>query len=678
MEEIYTRIQKTSRKFYSGVNSNSNELISSLGNYDADGLKDSSTEWPDPYSSKHPYSRFSTCPREVVCDCPASYIGPSLANTCGGGAFVLFMSILDIFIRSQCDLNDPCGRISPRQEPDDTYDFVVIGGGSAGSVVASRLSEVSEWKVLLVEAGGDEPPGADVPSLTLNYFGTEIDWHFKTEPEKYVCQNDPEKRCTWVRGKVMGGCSTINGMVYLRGTPRDYDHWEEAGNDGWGYEDVLSYFKKSEDNLQVEEMGPEFHGVGGPLTISRFPYQPEMVEGLLQAGEELGYPKNPNLNGEVLTGVTLAQTTSRDGSRMSTARAFLRPARDRENLHILLNSTATRILVDNETKHTTGVEFIRNGQTATVFVKKEVIVCAGVMKSPQLLMLSGIGPKEELARVGLPIVHNLMGVGRNLNNHVAFPVSFIVKNISDIFFLDWPSVAEYIARRRGPMACNGLNQVTARFNTKYADPSGKDPDLQIFFDGFLADCAKSGFTGELRNPNAGDQKHHIKISPVVLHPRSRGYITLNSSDPLDPPLIYANYFSDPMDMDIMLEGFKMAVKLGETNVLKNKYGLELDKTPLSGCENLPFNSDEYWRCAVSHLTGFEVHHQAGTCRMGPIGDPEAVVDPQLRVQGIQYLRVVDASVIPANVSGNTNAPVIMIAEKAADMIKSQWQGQLKL
>ncbi|XP_066991767.2 glucose dehydrogenase [FAD, quinone] [Anabrus simplex] len=620
------------------------------------------------------FPQLSTC-APVTCNCPAPYIGPSLANTCGGGAFIVFMSLLDNYLRTQCDLNDPCGRVAPRQVPERVYDFVVIGAGSAGAVMASRLSEVPAWNVLLLEAGGDEPPGAVVPSMVISYQGTEIDWNYKTEPEQRACQSSPDKRCQWVRGKVLGGSSTINGMVYMRGNPRDYDLWAEAGNEGWSYLDVLPYFKKSEDNLQVDELGHDFHGVGGPLTVSRFPHQPDLVEGILQAGEELGYPRNPDLNGAVLTGISLAQTTSKDGSRMSSSRAFLRPARDRRNLHILINTTATRVLTDSNTKTAIGVEFVRNGRTEFVRVGKEVIVSGGAINSPQLLMLSGIGPKEELERVGIPVVHDLPGVGRNLNNHVAYPVTFIQKNTSDTFDLDWTSVVDYMLYRRGPMASTGLSQVTAKFNSKYADPSGNHPDLQMFFAGSLANCAKTGAVGELQDPSSQSQERRVYFSPVVLHPRSRGYITLKSSDPLEPPLIYANYFSDPRDMDVIVDGFNLAVKLGETNVLKNQYGFELDRTPVPECQNIPFASDEYWRCAVTHLSGPEVNHQAGSCRMGPIGDPEAVVDPQLRVQGMKYLRVVDASVIPANISGNTNAPVIMIAEKAADMIKSHWQGQ---
>lgn len=608
---------------------------------------------------------------QAGCNCTEPFVGPSLANTCGAGGYVIFMGMLDMFLRKQCDVADPCGRVTDRQKVDFTgYDFIVVGGGSGGAVVASRLSEVPEWKVLLLEAGGDEPQGSQVPSMFASYHGSDLDWNYKTEPEPMACLGSPEQRCNWIRAKVLGGNSVFNGMMYIRGHPRDYDAWAEAGNTGWSYQDVLPYFIKSEDNLQVKEMDTGFHGVGGLLSVVQFPHRPPLAEAILEAGKELGYPSNVDLNGRTHAGFIIAQTTSRNGSRMSTARAFIRPARNRRNFHVMLNATVTKILINPTTKTAEGVEFVRNGNKQTAKASKEVILAAGAINSPQLLLLSGVGPKHDLARVGVPLVHDLKGVGHNLHNHVAADIHFIL-NETDTVDLDWVAATDYMLYRTGPLSSTGLSQVTAKLNSKYADPSGDNPDVQMFFNGFLAKCSKSGAIGEPQDPENPSHKRRIGVSAVVLHPKSRGYVTLKSADPLEPPLMHANYLSHPADMATLLDAINITLKLGNTRVLKERYGFELDKTPTPSCIQYPFGSDRYWECYARTDTDPE-NHQVGSCHMGPSSDQMAVVDPELRVSGVKNLRIMDASVMPVVVSGNTNAAVIMIAEKGSDFIKKRW------
>ncbi|XP_030023285.2 glucose dehydrogenase [FAD, quinone] [Manduca sexta] len=603
----------------------------------------------------------------LTCDCPMSQPGPTLAATCGGGAFMLFMGLLEVFLRSQCDLEDPCGRAQARSSMDSVYDFIVVGGGSAGSVVAARLSEVPEWRVLLLEAGFDEPTGAQVPSMFLNFIGSSIDWGYQTESEPAACLAEDGRKCYWPRGKVLGGTSVMNGMMYIRGSRKDYDDWAAAGIEGWSYQDVLPYFLKSEDNKQVDEMDEGYHGVGGPLTVSQFPYHPPLSYSIVKAGEELGY-KIRDLNGEHHTGFSIAQTTNRNGSRLSAARAFLRPARLRKNLHVMLNATVSKILINQTTRQAYAVQ-VRNshGGTETIFANHEIVLSAGAVASPQLLQLSGVGDPEVLSRADVKVVHKLPAVGRNLHNHVAYFVNFKV-NDNNTTPLNWATAMEYLLFRDGLMSGTGISEVTAFINTKYANPAEDNPDIQLFFGGFLADCARTGMVGE----RLDNGSRSIQIIPTVLHPKSRGRLEIRSADPFEYPRIFANYLTHPDDVKVLVEGIKFAIKLSETKALK-RYGVKLDKTPVKGCEKFKFDCDAYWECAVRMMTGPE-NHQVGSCRMGPRGDPNAVVDNLLQVQGIDRLRVADASIIPTVVSGNTNAPAIMIGERAADFIKQRWLG----
>ncbi|XP_076257914.1 glucose dehydrogenase [FAD, quinone]-like [Rhynchophorus ferrugineus] len=610
------------------------------------------------------------------CGCAETYIGPPLTNTCGGGAFIVFMGLLDAFVRKKCDISEICERITPRLKPDNEYDFVVIGGGSGGATAAGKLAQVKGWSVLLIEAGGDEPPGSQIPSMVVNYFGNpHMDWNYQTEPEPVACQGYPEKRCSWPRGKVLGGCSVINGMMYTRGTPKDFENWVAAGNPGWSYQEVLPVFKRFEDNKDIGTLvDARYHGVNGPFTTSRFRHQPEMAHDLLEAARQIGQPISNDLNGAQHTGFSIAQSNTKDGVRLSTARAYVRPQRNNPNFHVMINSTATKLLLaqNGNTKTVSGVEFEYNGSRYTVRVRKEVVLAAGAINSPQLLLLSGIGPKEELERVGIRQLHNLPGVGRNLQNHVAFYMGYKLTKVPAVNDLNWATALDYILYKTGPMSSTGLSQVTARLNSRYAHPSGTDPDLQIFFAGYTAHCAASGSVGDVEDPEDPSALKDLTFSPVVLHPKSKGYIGLHTNNPFDPPKMVANYLTEPEDVKVLIEGIRVIQKLVNSTILQQKYGIQIKPVTYGDCANkYQYDSDQFWECAAKYYTGPE-NHQSCSCKMGPRSDPLAVVDNKLLVHGISNLRVMDASAMPVMLSGNTQASIVMMAERGVDFIKERW------
>ncbi|XP_060532834.1 glucose dehydrogenase [FAD, quinone]-like isoform X2 [Cylas formicarius] len=546
------------------------------------------------------------------------------------------------------------------------YDFVVVGGGSAGAVVASRLSEVSNWTVLLLEAGGDENEISDIPSLSGYTQMSQFDWMYKTTPpsDSPYCLAMLGDQCNWPRGKVLGGSSVLNAMIYVRGNRHDYDRWAEQGNEGWSYDEVLPYFLKSEDNRNPYLARTAYHSTGGYLTVQESPWRTPLSIAFLQAGRELGY-----------------KGTIRRGSRCSTAKAFLRPVRTRRNLHIAMFSQVTKVIIDPKTKMAKGVNFVRDNRLHYVRAKREVILSAGAIGSPHILMLSGIGPKEHLEEHNIPVLSDIK-VGHNLQDHIGLGgLTFIVDDPVTFTKTRYQTMAvamEYILKEKGPMTSLGGVEGLAFVNTKYAPESGSWPDIQFHFapSSINSDPDQVRKITGLRDSVYNTVYKPLKnaetwtILPLLLRPRSTGWIRLRSRDPNVYPDIIPNYFTHVKDIQVLTEGIRIALNVSATKAFQ-RFRSRPHMIPFPGCRQYAFDTDEYWECSMRHFT-FTIYHPTSTCKMGPSTDPDSVVDPRLRVYGVGKLRVADASIMPHIVSGNTNAPTIMIGEKASDMIKEDW------
>ncbi|KAG7204867.1 hypothetical protein KM043_005267 [Ampulex compressa] len=586
------------------------------------------------------------------------------------------------------DLLDPENQPRVTKELRREYDFIVVGGGTAGSVVVNRLSENPQWNVLLLEAGGHETEITDVPILSIYLHKSKVDWQYRTEPQDSACQAMEDHRCCWTRGKVLGGSSVLNTMLYVRGNRRDFDQWESFGNPGWGYDDILPYFKKSEDQRNPYlARNTKYHGVGGYLTVQDAPYNTPLGVAFLQAAEEMGYELR-DVNGAEQSGFAFHQFTMRRGARCSAAKAFVRPIQLRKNFHLSLWSHVTRLLIDPRSKRAYGVEFIRDGKREVVYARKEVILSAGAINTPQLLMLSGVGPSQHLQKLGIPVLVNSPGVGQNLQDHIAmggltflidYEISIVMSRLVNI-----NSALRYAITEDGPLTSSIGLEAIGFIPTKYASNTSDWPDIEFMLisastnsDGGSHVKNAHGLTDEFFDDVYGRIKNRdvFSVLPMLLRPRARGYIELRSKDPLDYPRMYHNYLTNPEDLAVLREGVKAAIAFGETSSMR-RFGARFHGKPLPNCKHIPMYTDEYWDCAIRQYT-MTIYHMSCTAKMGPRTDPMAVVDPELRVYGIEGLRVIDASVMPTITSGNINAPVFMIAEKGSDMIKKQWAWRKK-
>jgi choline dehydrogenase len=518
------------------------------------------------------------------------------------------------------------------------YDYIIIGAGSAGCVLANRLSEDPSVKVLLLEAGGrDNRKEIHIPVAFSKLFKGPCDWTYFTEPEPQL----GNRALYWPRGKVLGGSSSINAMIYIRGHRADYDQWRDLGNPGWGYADVLPYFKKSEDQ---EHGASEYHGASGPLHVRDLRTVNPLADAFIAAGEEAGFQRNPDFNGASQEGFGLYQVTQSEGKRHSAAGAFLHPVMSRKNLTVRTDVHVFGIYFEG--KRAAIVSFQQGSGSLQERAEREIILCAGAVGSPQLLMLSGIGPAENLRQMDIPVVCDLPGVGRNLQDHPACAVVYeCTKPVSLANAEEYSNMMRYLMFKKGPLTSN-VAEAGAFIKTSV---QSQVPDLQFHFGvGYFVEHGFQQIQG-----------HAFTIGPTLLHPHSRGEIRLRSSNPLDAPSIRANYYADPRDIETMLEGVKLTRTLASTKAFDIYRGAELHPGPEA-------KDDSALRAHIARFTE-TLYHPVGTCKMGQ--DAAAVVDSELRVHGIEGLRVVDASIMPTVIGGNTNAPTMMIAEKAADLIK---------